>query len=56
LTIKTVEYRVKCYEQNGIKCHERYQAYEDMKWALLIRLVDDLNWDIVRKHKPKNSR
>ncbi len=53
--IKTVEYRVKCYEQNGVKWHEGYQSYEDMKWAMLMRRVDDLYFDVIRNHKPKKQ-
>jgi hypothetical protein len=55
LVIKSVEFRVKCYEQNGVKWHEGYQAYEDMKWALLMRRVDELNFCVPKKRYPNKQ-
>lgn len=50
LLTKAVEYGVKRDEQNGSRWHEGYQAYEDMKWALLMQKVDELySWN-ERKH------
>jgi hypothetical protein len=55
LAIKTVEFRVRCYEENGVKWHEGYQDYEDMKWALLMRRVDDFYFDVILRHPPKKD-
>ncbi|GHU37609.1 hypothetical protein FACS1894105_10060 [Clostridia bacterium] len=55
LAIKTLEFRIKCYEKNGVKWHEGYQDYEDMKWALLMRKVDDLYFEVVSRHKPEKN-
>lgn len=38
--IAAMEYKIKCLEENGVQWHEGYQAYEDMKWALLMQEVD----------------
>jgi RNA polymerase sigma factor (sigma-70 family) len=51
--IESLEYRIKCYDVNGAKWHEGYQAYEDMKWALLMRRADDLFHNVVSHHKPE---
>ncbi|MDR0917279.1 MAG: RNA polymerase sigma factor [Oscillospiraceae bacterium] len=55
LAIKTVEFRIRCYEENGVKWHEGYQNYEDMKWALLMRRVDDFYFDVIRRHPPEKD-
>ena len=52
--IKLQEYKVKCYEENGSKWHEGYQPYEDMKWALLMQTVDNIDL-AVRKEKIKKA-
>lgn len=49
---------VKCLEENGSKWHEGYQPYEDMKWALLMITVDNVNFavlDEINKNKPSIS-
>ncbi|MGN1347220.1 MAG: RNA polymerase sigma factor, partial [Eubacteriales bacterium] len=40
--IELLEYKIKCWEENGSRWHEGYQAYEDMKWALLMDTVDSI--------------
>lgn len=40
--IELLEYKIKCWEENGSRWHEGYQAYEDMKWALLMDTVDSV--------------
>ncbi len=45
LTVKAIElleYKIKCWEENGFRWHEGYQSYEDMKWALLMHTVDSI--------------
>jgi RNA polymerase sigma factor (sigma-70 family) len=51
--IASLEYRIKCYDANGVRWHEGYQAYEDMKWALLMRRADDLYFHVTRNRKPE---
>ncbi len=45
--IAVKEYEVKCLEEDGIPWHEGYQPYEDMKWALLMRTVDKVNFGVL---------
>lgn len=52
--IKLQEYQVKCNEENDSKWHEGYQSLEDMKWALLMQTVDNIDFD-VRKEKVKKA-
>ncbi len=40
--IELLEYKIKCWEENGSRWHEGYQTYEDMKWALLMDTVDSI--------------
>ena len=40
--IGLLEYKIKCWEESGSRWHEGYQAYEDMKWALLMDTVDSI--------------
>ncbi len=47
-----VEYRTKCLDENGYKWHGGYQAYDDMKWMLLMRAVDRIAWDICVDTEP----
>jgi hypothetical protein len=51
--IESLEYRIECCDVNGVRWHESYQAYEDMKWALLMRRTDDLYFHVVRNRKPE---
>lgn len=37
----------KCDDENGSVWHEGYQPYEDMKWALLMRAVDTVNFHVL---------
>ncbi|MCL2664302.1 MAG: hypothetical protein FWE82_01690 [Defluviitaleaceae bacterium] len=38
-----IEHKVKCYETNGSKWHEGYQDYEDVKWAMLMLMIDEVS-------------
>lgn len=40
--LELLEYKIKCWDDNGFRWHEGYQAYEDMKWALLVETVDSI--------------
>lgn len=55
IAIKSIEYRKKCYEQNSVRWHEGYQSYEDMKWAILMRRVDEIYFNVIRNHKPQKQ-
>lgn len=46
-TIALQEYEEKCDDENGSVWHEGYQPYEDMKWALLMRAVDTVNFHVL---------
>ena len=48
--IEAVEYRVRCLEENKIRWHEGYQAYEDMKWVLLMEETDLIASAVWMKH------
>jgi len=52
--IKLQEYQVKCNEEYDSKWHEGYQPFEDMKWAMLMQTVDNIDFD-VRKEKVKKA-
>ncbi len=45
IIIELIEYWVKCQADNGGVWHEGYQSYEDMKWALLMKTVDQIRSD-----------
>lgn len=40
--IELLEYKIRCWEENGSRWHEGYQPCEDMKWALLMETVDSI--------------
>ncbi|MBQ4573911.1 MAG: RNA polymerase sigma factor [Clostridia bacterium] len=40
--IELLEFKLKCWEENGVRWHEGYQCFEDMKWALLMKTVDSI--------------
>jgi RNA polymerase sigma factor (sigma-70 family) len=41
------EYQIKYFEDNSSQWHEGYQPYEDMKWALLMRMVDKVHFGVL---------
>ena len=53
--IKSAEFRAKCSDQNGARWHEGYQDFEDMKWMLLMWLLDELELYVTRKHRPARN-
>ncbi len=40
--IELLEYTVACRETDGLRWHDGYQAWEDMKWALLVWTTDEI--------------
>ncbi len=44
--IKAIEYRTRTLDKKGVKWHGGYQCYEDMKWVLIMRLVDSIEHKI----------
>lgn len=46
--IQLTEHQAACYEENGYEWHEGYQPYEDMKWARLMRMVDNIYFDVIK--------
>jgi hypothetical protein len=53
--IKSAEYLANCRDRNGIRWHESYQPFEDMKWALLMRQTDALYSKVTGRHKPRRG-
>lgn len=57
--IEVLEYVVKHLNKNGVKWCEHFQLYEDMKWALLMKEVDIINFrildDINRTKNPASA-
>lgn len=49
-----LEYEVKCLEENGIRWHEGYQSYGDMKWTLLMEKVDEVEKAAEKACSPKH--
>lgn len=41
--IRFIEFKTDAFNKNGIKWHEGYQPYEDIKWALLMLNIDEIN-------------
>ncbi len=48
-TISAIEYRTKCLNENGVKWYGGEQTYDDMKWALLMRMADTVNEAVLNK-------
>ncbi len=38
--LELIEYNIACLDAEGLRWHDGYQAWEDMKWALLVETVD----------------
>ena len=54
--IELIEYEVECYDENGYKWHEGYQPYEDMKWVMLIKKVDEVHWGVITEHRESRNQ
>jgi hypothetical protein len=50
--IESVEYDASASDEQGIRWHEGYQPYEDMKWAMLMRAVDQVYFNATERDKP----
>lgn len=49
--IRLLEFEAKCDAENGAYWNMGFQAYEDTKWAMLMKMVDRVNFGILREYK-----
>ena len=56
--IHAAEYWIACQKENGGVWHEGYQSYEDMKWTVLMRALDEFSGQSTAEYDqlyPKHS-
>lgn len=50
-----LDYEIACNNQNCPEWNTGYQPYEDVKWALLMKLVDRVNFSILDEYNKQRS-
>ena len=45
--IAVIENQIKTFDENGYEWHEGYQCREDMKWAMLMRKIDEVSCGVL---------